>query len=75
MNKIKCPNCGSTAQVKEIKSKWVHSMYWHGNKYLCQCGCGHQFAYQKVFYEMTNETKVEYLTTYEDPVYTGEHFM
>lgn len=46
---IKCPNCGSTAQVKELESKWVSGMYWYGNKYKCQCGCGHQFVYIKEY--------------------------
>jgi hypothetical protein len=75
MNKIKCPKCGNATQIKEIESKWVHGMYWCGKKHLCQCSCGHQFAYRKVFYEMTNRTAIEYLTTYEDPVYTGEYYM
>jgi hypothetical protein len=36
---IKCPNCGSTAQVKVTKEYWSkisNSQYVH---YQCGCGC------------------------------------
>lgn len=45
---IKCPNCGSTAQVRIISQE---TFVWHErhtdtiNK--CQCGCGKQFAYHE----------------------------
>ena len=45
---IKCPNCGSTAQVRIIEQE---TFVWHErhtdtiNK--CQCGCGKQFAYHE----------------------------
>lgn len=46
---IKCPNCGSTAQVKSDSIK--------GNKpniIPCECGCGCYFDY----YYLTNTTKI-----------------
>lgn len=45
---IRCPNCGSTAQVRIIEQE---TFVWHErhtdtiNK--CQCGCGKQFAYHE----------------------------
>lgn len=72
---IKCPHCGSTAQVKTIATKWVHGQYWYGDRYKCECGCGHSFVYQKVYYEIRECWKEEYLKHYEDFVYTGEKWM
>ena len=43
---IKCPNCGSTAQVKVIKKYWSHmcdSEFIH-----CSCGCGCVFTIEKM---------------------------
>ena len=40
----KCPNCGSTAQVKILSEK----LYAHGSgsseEKRCRCGCGCKFA-------------------------------
>lgn len=49
---IKCPNCGSTAQVKIEKqyySKMSNSQYTH---YLCGCGC--VFTIEKMACGITN---------------------
>ena len=45
---IKCPNCGSTAQVRIISQETfiLHELHYDTvNK--CQCGCGKQFAYHE----------------------------
>ena len=36
---IKCPNCGSTAQVKEIFSNYSTSIKALCKSYKCGCGC------------------------------------
>ena len=36
---IKCPNCGSTAQVREIFSNYSTSIKAQCNSYKCGCGC------------------------------------
>lgn len=44
---IKCPNCSSTAQVRE---RSVVDMYDEEGKYTrvvhCDCGCGKDFFYE-----------------------------
>ena len=43
---IKCPNCGSTAQVNTIKRYWSkmsQSEFIH-----CDCGCGCIFTIEKM---------------------------
>lgn len=46
---IKCPNCGSTAQVK------IESLYFHDDEdeveriKICVCGCGQRFRFLEVF--------------------------
>ena len=45
---IKCPNCGSTAQVRIIEQETfiLHERHIDTvNK--CQCGCGKQFAFHE----------------------------
>ena len=45
---IKCPNCGSTAQVRIIEQKTFTPHERHiDTVYKCQCGCGKQFAYHE----------------------------
>lgn len=34
-----CPNCGSTAQVKEVFSNYSTSLKTQCNSYKCGCGC------------------------------------
>ena len=45
---VKCPNCGSTAQVR-VRS--VVDMYDEENKHIrvvhCDCGCGKDFFYEE----------------------------
>ena len=36
---IKCPNCGSTAQVRETFSNYSTSLEAQCNSYQCGCGC------------------------------------
>ena len=36
---VKCPNCGSTAQVKETFSNYSKSLNAQCNAYKCGCGC------------------------------------
>jgi hypothetical protein len=36
---IKCPNCGSTAQVRETFSNYSTSLNAQCNSYQCGCGC------------------------------------
>jgi hypothetical protein len=52
MNMIKCPNCGSTAQVKvfvgdDLNNIWVGSMGYVKQHLICGCGC--EFIRQFVF--------------------------
>ena len=46
---IKCPNCGSTAQVKVIEElNRVGNRKrpeYYDTTYKCECGCGKKFAY------------------------------
>lgn len=49
---IKCPNCGSTAQVKilvgdDLNLIWVGSMGYVRQHLICGCGC--EFIRQFVF--------------------------
>ena len=55
---IKCPNCGSTAQVRTIKCLGGHfSVPNRTNemKTRCKCGCGCRFTYQLII-DYKNET-------------------
>ena len=36
---IKCPNCGSTAQVRETFSNFSTALNAQCNSYQCGCGC------------------------------------
>ena len=41
---IKCPNCGSTAQVKERSSVDTYGAGGQHIKHIhCECGCGARF--------------------------------
>ena len=40
---IKCPNCGSTTQVKECSSVDIYDDGKHTKVIHYQCGCGHSF--------------------------------
>ena len=37
--RIKCPNCGSTAQVELVKKEWDDYTATPMNEYICGCGC------------------------------------
>ena len=39
MDKIKCPKCGSTAQVKKTFSNYSTSLGAQCSSYECGCGC------------------------------------
>lgn len=39
---IKCPNCGSAAQVKLIKEYWSNIAQSECKHYICGCGCDFQ---------------------------------
>lgn len=39
---IKCPNCGSTAQVKLLKEYWSKIGQSTCKHYACGCGCAFQ---------------------------------
>ena len=55
---IKCPNCGSTAQVKVIEKYW--SPILQGEHIHCTCECGCVFHIEKFANGVTNgrwETK------------------
>lgn len=39
---IKCPNCGSTAQVKILKEYWSTIAQSTCKHYICGCGCTFQ---------------------------------
>lgn len=36
---VKCPNCGSTAQVKLIQEYWSKISHSTCKHYACGCGC------------------------------------
>lgn len=40
---VKCPNCGSTAQVTIISEKLYAYCGGSSNKKQCHCGCGYKF--------------------------------
>lgn len=58
---IKCPNCGSTAQVKEISQEQVGSADIIIIYTLCKCGCGEQFFHYQCLNEFSNIIKEGYL--------------
>ena len=39
MNQIKCPNCGSTAQVKLVREDCSSYDTKKTKEYVCGCGC------------------------------------
>lgn len=44
---IKCPNCGSTAQVRERSSVDIYTEEGKHIKIVhCDCGCGEDFFYE-----------------------------
>lgn len=45
-HRIKCPNCGSAAQVKRIHED--RNPNWKQKKDVYECGCGQQF--EIIFY-------------------------
>lgn len=58
---IKCPNCGSTAQVKEIAKEATYSADIAIIHTLCKCGCGKQFWHYQCFNEFLDTIKEGYL--------------
>ncbi len=49
---VRCPNCGSTAQIRIVKQYWStisNSQYTHYN-----CGCGCVFTIEKMSCGITN---------------------
>ena len=40
---IKCPNCGSTAQVEITKQYWSHMSQSEWTHCYCRCGCVFHF--------------------------------
>lgn len=41
---IKCPNCGSTAQMKPIDRQIAGSVYYPTLETTYKCGCGRMFV-------------------------------
>ena len=50
---IKCPNCGSTAQVKSMWSNNSNTMSNH--EYICGCGCHWVDRYEFIRRDIINE--------------------
>lgn len=57
---IKCPNCGSAAQVKKLKTEPTYSADIVIVHTLCQCGCGKTFWHYKSFNEFLQTVKEGY---------------
>ena len=58
MNKVKCPNCGSTAQISVVDTEFEEQGN-HIVKYTTYyCGCKHLFLTSAV-YEQQGEERVE----------------
>lgn len=60
---IKCPNCGSTAQVKQISIKFEldqddNNMLDVSRKY--QCGCGKIFTTTQIYYTEREEERDDF---------------
>ena len=47
---IKCPNCGSTAQVKPLHSNFIENGWMIEKVTTYKCGCGHLFM-TSIIYE------------------------
>lgn len=58
---IKCPNCGSTAQVKKIKTELTNSADTAIVYTLCECGCSKIFWHYKSFNEFLGTVKEGYI--------------
>ena len=61
---IKCPNCGSTAQVRTIKalpSFFSIPQRTAIKKTRCKCGCGCKFTHSLIVNYKTEQWREEYL--------------
>ena len=57
---IKCPNCGSTAQVEIVGREATYSADIAMIHYDCKCGCGTTFTYSECYNEFLKTTKKRY---------------
>lgn len=46
MDRIKCPNCGSTAQVELTRKDWDDYSATKTNEYECGCGCHFEVIFE-----------------------------
>lgn len=46
---IKCPNCGSTAQIKLIRIRWIENGWEVEKVTLYKCGCGNLITTSTMF--------------------------
>ena len=46
MDRIKCPNCGSTAQVELVWADRDSYSPKHTKEYICGCGCRFEVIYE-----------------------------
>ena len=57
---IKCPKCGSTAQVKlvhgdDLQDEFYGCLNWVFQEYECGCGCKFEIRWKKEGVWVTNE--------------------
>lgn len=52
---IKCPNCGSTAQVRERSVVDIYNNNEHVKEGHYDCGCGHHFFITLIQEVISNE--------------------
>lgn len=46
MNRIKCPNCGSTAQPKLVREDHDNYSTEKVKEYICGCGCKFEATFE-----------------------------
>jgi hypothetical protein len=48
MDRIKCPNCGSTAQVELVWDENSHYSIKQTKEYVCGCGCEFEVEFKAI---------------------------
>ena len=57
---IKCPYCGSTAQVKVVNTKTIIGTDIDVIHRECECGCGTTFTHTKCYNEFLGTERTKY---------------
>lgn len=55
MARIKCPNCGSTAQPELVSQDTDNYSLEHSNEYICGCGCHFKVTFAAISVEIKED--------------------